>query len=76
MVVDIIAKLNGNTVNYNGLPANSDIADSFSNGEGLSLSDNREAMNAEILACKQKSIDIVNSVDNHKKMISDYDKIL
>lgn len=76
MVVDIVAKLNGNTVNYNGLPANSDIADSFSNGEGLSLSDNREAMNAEILACKQKSIDIVNSVDNHKKMISDYDKIL
>ena len=76
MVVDIIAKVNGQTVNYNGLPAHLDIADSVLSGENIVVSDNKEAMNAEILSLKQKSIDIINSVDFHKNLIKNCDLIL
>ena len=76
LVVDVIAKINGSVVNYNSLPANLDLADTFSNNENIVITDNKEAMNNEILSAKQKSIDIVNSVEFHKQMISSYDSIL
>lgn len=76
MVVDVSAKLNGQTVNYTNLPAQLDIADSLSNGESIVVADNKEAMNAEILSLKQKSIDIINSVEFHKNLISNCDAIL
>ena len=50
MVVDLTVKINDRVVNYNGLPANSEIADTYSNGESIVVSDNRDAMNSEILA--------------------------
>ena len=58
------------------LPAQLDIADSYSNGENIVISDSRDAMNAEIISLKQKSIDIINSVDYHKSLINQYDKLL
>lgn len=76
MVVDVIAKVNGMVVNYNMLPANLDLADTFSNNESIVITDNREAMNQEILALKQKSADILNSMDFHKNMINSCDSIL
>lgn len=76
MIVDIVAKINGQIVNYNSLPAQADIADSFSNGETIVISDTKEAMNAEIISLKQKSSDIVNSIEYHKKLMVDCDKIL
>jgi len=76
MVVDIIVKIGDKQVNYNGLPANMDIADSFSNGESIVIADNREAMNAELLSLKQKSTEVINSVNYHKELISKYEKIL
>ena len=76
MVVDLTVKVNNQIVNYNGLPANLDIADSFSNGESIVITDSREAMNAEILSYKQKSVDTINSVDFHKKVIAGCDDIL
>lgn len=76
MIVDLVVKLNDMTVNYNALPAQLDIADSYSNGENIVISDSRDAMNAEIISLKQKSIDIINSVDYHKSLISQYDKLL
>lgn len=76
MVVDIVVKLNDGTVTYNGLPAQLDISDSYSNGENLVVSDNREAMNSEILSLKQKSTDIINSREYHEKLISYYEQIL
>lgn len=76
MIVDLVVKLNDTTLNYNSLPAQLDIADSYSNGENLVISDSREAMNAEIISLKQKSIDLINSVDYHKSLIAQYDKIL
>lgn len=75
-VVDITVKVNGSTVNYNGLPASLDISDSYSNGENIVVSDSREAMNAEILSMKQKSNDIINSIEYHKKLMNICDSIL
>lgn len=76
LVVDLVVKVNDRTVNYNSLPAQSDIADSSSNGENIVISDSRDAMNAEILNLKQKSTDIINSVDFHKGLLEQYDKII
>ena len=76
MIVDLVVKLNDTTVNYNSLPAQADISDSFSNGENIVISDSRDAMNAEIMSIKQKSIDLINSVDFHKSLVNQYDKIL
>lgn len=76
LVVDLVIKLNESTVNMNSIPAQLDIADSFSNGENLVISDSREAMNSEILSLKQKSIDLLNSIPYHENLIKSYDKIL
>lgn len=76
LVVDLVIKLNDITVNMNAIPAQLDIADSYSNGENLVISDSREAMNSEILSLKQKSIDIINSAPYHKSLINTYDKLL
>ena len=76
MIVDLVVKLNDMTVNYNSLPAQSDISDSFSNGESIVISDSRDAMNAEIMSTKQKSLDIINSIDYHKSLVGQYDKLL
>ena len=76
LVVDLVIKLNDITVNMNAIPAQLDIADSYSNGENLVISDSRDAMNSEILSLKQKSIDIINSVPYHKNLIVTYDKLL
>ena len=76
LVVDLVIKLNDVTVNMNAIPAQLDIADSYSNGENLVISDSREAMNSEILSLKQKSIDIINSVPYHKNLTVTYDKLL
>ena len=76
LVVDLVIKLNDITVNMNAIPAQLDIADSYSNGENLVISDSREAMNSEILSLKQKSIDIINSAPYHKSLVNTYDKLL
>lgn len=75
-VVDLTIKIAGQNCNFSGLPAELDIADSYSNGESIVVSDNKEAMNAEILSLKQKSIDIVNSIEFHKSLITNCDTIL
>ena len=74
MVVDIVVKVNNQDITYQKIPANLDIADF--NNSNVVLSDNREAMNSEISSLKQKSIAIINSIDFHKEMISNCDKIL
>ena len=74
MLVDIIVKINNQEITYQKLPANSDIAD-FGN-TGIVLSASKEAINSEIVSLKTKSEDIVNSVDYHKNVINDCDKLL
>lgn len=76
LVVDVVVKINDSIVNYNGLPANLDIADSYIGGDQIIISDNKGAMNSEVLNLKNKSQDIINSVETHKKLLQEYDKIL
>lgn len=76
MIVDLVVKLNEGTLNLNAIPANLDIADSYSNGESIVISDSREAMNSEILSLKQKSVDLINSVKYHESLVNNYDKLL
>lgn len=76
MVVELSVKLNGQNVTYSGLPAQLDIADSFSNGESIVVADSKEAMNSEIANLRQKSVDIINSKEFHEHFISGCDKAL
>ena len=76
MIVDLVVKLNDTSINLNAIPANLDIADSYSNGENIVISDSREAMNSEIISLKQKSVDLLNSVNYHQSLIEQYDKLL
>ena len=76
LIVDIVAKVNEAIVNYNGLPANLDIADSFIGGDPIVISDNRDAINSEVMNLKKKSQDILDSVDYNRNLISEYEKIL
>lgn len=74
MVVDIVAKINNQDVTYQKLPANLDIADFGNNG--IVISDNKLAMNSEIMSLKQKSVDAINNVGYHQQMIANCDKML
>lgn len=76
MVVDIIIKINNQTMNYNNIPAYLDTADSFSNGDPIVITDNREAMNAEIISFKQNSQEVINSMEKHQGIISSCETIL
>lgn len=76
MIVDLVVKLNDVSMNLNSIPANLDIADSYSNGENIVISDSREAMNSEILSLKQKSVDVINSKPYHEALVAEYDKLL
>ena len=76
MIVNVTVKVGDNIINYNNLPAQLDVADSSSNGESIVISDNKEAMNAEILSLKKRSTDILNSIDYHKDFIEVCDSIL
>ena len=74
MVVDIVAKVNNQDVTYQKIPANLDVAD-FGNNS-IVLSDNKAAMNSEIMCLKQRSIDVINSIDYHQNLVSECDKLL
>jgi len=76
MVVDLIVKVGETTLNLNGIPANLDIADTYSNGESIVVSTSREAMSSEVISTKQKSIDAVNSYSFNKDRIAKCDEIL
>ena len=73
MVVDIIVEENGQTTNFQKLPAAGEIADF---GNSIVISCNKEAMNSEILSMKQRSQDIINSIETHKNIIKGCDEII
>lgn len=74
MIVDIVAKVNNQDVTYQKIPAALDVVD-FGNNT-IVITDNREAMNSEIMCLKKKSEDIVNSKEYHEGLIVEYDKLL
>ena len=74
MVVDIVVKVNNQDLNYQKVPANAEIADFGLNG--VVISDSRDAMNAEVVNLKNKSLETINSVDFHKGVVEGCNKIL
>ena len=75
MVVDVTVTVNGQNVNYQKLPANAEIADFGQNGN-MVIACSRDAMNAEVTAMKQKSVDLLGSVGFHESVIAGCDKML
>lgn len=76
LVVDIVVNVNGNNITLQKLPANLDVADQGSINGSLFISTSKEAMNNEVVSLKQKSLEIINSVDYHKKIIQDCEGLL
>lgn len=76
MVVDLIVKVGESTLNLNGIPANLDIADTFSDGDNIVVSTSRDAMIAEVMSTRQKSLDSINSLELNKKRVAKCDEIL
>lgn len=75
-VVDIVVSINGSNTTLQGLPANLDVADQGTLNGSLFISTSRDAMNSEINSMRQKSLDILNSVEQHKKTIQDCEVLL
>lgn len=75
-VVDIVVSINGNNITLQSLPANLDVADQGTLNGSLFISTSRDAMNVEVNSMRQKSLDIINSVDRHKKTVQDCEVLL
>ena len=73
LVLDITVEVDGKTTNFQKLPANSEIAD-FGNNIVIAMS--KEAMNSEVTSMKQRSLDILNSIEQHQGIINGCDEIL
>ena len=73
LVLDITVDVDGKPTNFQKLPANSEIADF---GNSLVIATNKDAMNSEVMSMKQRSLDILNSVEQHQSIIKGCDEIL
>ena len=73
LILDITAEVEGKYTNFQKLPANSEIAD-FGNNIVIAVS--KEAMNNEVSSMKQRSMDILNSIEQHQSIIQGCDEIL
>lgn len=73
LVLDITADVDGKSTNFQKLPANGEIADF---GNNVVVATSKEAMNSELVSMKQRSLDIINSVEQHQSIISGCDEIL
>ena len=73
--VDVTARINDQNITYQKLPANMDVADFAGNGNVV-VACSRESMNSELQAMRQRSVDVVKSVDYHNGMIKAIDKII
>ena len=73
LVLDITAEVDGKSTNFQKLPASGEIADF---GNNIVVATNKEAMNNELISMKQRSLDIINSVEQHQSIISGCDEIL
>jgi len=76
MIVNLTVNVNGVNHNFKDLPSNLDIADVYMGADCVSISDSRDAINSEVLSLKKKSMDIIDSYEKHKSLISVYDNIL
>ena len=75
-VVDVVVGINGNNITLQSLPANMDVADQGTINGSLFISTSRDAMNTEVNSMRQKSLDIIGSVEHHKKVVQDCELLL
>lgn len=73
LVLDITADVEGRATNFQKLPANSEIADF---GNNIVVATSKDAMNSEVMSMKQRSLDILNSIEQHQSIIKGCDEIL
>lgn len=73
LVLDITAEVDGRSTNFQKLPANGEIADF---GNNVVVATSKEAMSSEVTSLKQRSLDILNSVEQHQSIILGCDEIL
>lgn len=73
MVVDITANINGERREFKGVP-NGSIADFGENS--ILLAENKEVLSSYINSMLQNSKNIINSVDKHKQLITNYEEAL
>ena len=73
LVLDITVDVNGNSMNFQKIPANSEIADF---GNNIVISTDKQAMNSEVTSIKQKSLDIINSKEQNEVIVQGCDEIL
>lgn len=73
LVLDITADINGSTTSFQKIPANREIADF---GNNIVIACTKDAMNNELTSIKQRSMDIINSIDQHQSIIQGCDQIL
>jgi hypothetical protein len=73
LVLDITADVEGKITNFQKLPANGEIAD-FGNNIVVAVS--KDAMSNEVASMKQRSMDILNSIEQHQSIICGCDEIL
>lgn len=71
-VVDVKVKLGDEEVDFKQLPANGQIA----NDKSLVVSDNKDAMSAEVDAMLRQSKAILESVDYHKRVVESCEGML
>ena len=71
-VVDVMVNIGGQQVPLKDLKANADIDD---NGN-IIVSCSKDAINNEVAMMRQKSVDILNSIEYHKNVIACCDKML
>lgn len=75
MSVDVLVRVGEQNINYSKLPSNADVADWGGNGN-LVIAATRDAMNGELNSMKQKSNEVLNSVEYHKGVLEVVDRIL
>ena len=73
LILDITADVDGKPTNFQKIPANSEIADF---GNNIVIAINKQAMNSEVMSMKQKSLDIINSIEHHQSIVQGCDQIL
>jgi ribosome-associated translation inhibitor RaiA len=72
-VVDVTVKVGDETMDFKQLPSNLSIANL---GQNVVVSENKEAMNAEVEAMLRNSRSILESVSYHESVIASCDSIL
>ena len=73
LVLDITVDVEGKITNFQKLPANTEIADF---GNNIVIATSKEAMNSELISMKQRSLDIIGSVELHQSVVQGCDEIL